>query len=58
MAAGTVIVASPKIGTDTLALLVGLSFVVRGLILCLVAVMLSAHKTVQAPEASGPISTT
>ncbi|MBV8990665.1 MAG: DUF308 domain-containing protein [Solirubrobacterales bacterium] len=56
--AGIVVVASPKIDTDTLALLVGLSFLVRGLVLCLVAFMLGAHKRAEAPAASDPISST
>lgn len=52
--AGVVIVASPKVDTDTLALLIGLSFLVRGVLLCLVAIMLAQRKSA-VPAVSDPI---
>jgi uncharacterized membrane protein HdeD (DUF308 family) len=56
--AGTVIVASPKIDTNTLALIVGLAFIVRGLILCLVAFMLGQHEVRATQAAPGSIRPT
>jgi uncharacterized membrane protein HdeD (DUF308 family) len=42
--AGIIIVASPDIGVATLALLVGISFIVRGLVTCAVAWLLHGAK--------------
>jgi uncharacterized membrane protein HdeD (DUF308 family) len=52
---GTVVVASPHIDTDTLALLLGLSFLVRGLVLCLVALLLGQRASARAPSAPGAV---
>lgn len=56
--AGTVVLASTKIDTDTLALLVGLASLVRGLVLCLVAFMLGHREESRAPSASGAVGST
>lgn len=46
--------ARPKVGTDTLALLIGLSFLVVGVLLWLVAIMLTQRKSA-VPAVSDPI---
>ncbi len=56
--AGVVIVASPGIGVRTLALLVGISFIVRGLGLCAVGWLLPRYlRTLGAPP-SGAVTAT
>src|SRR5262249_42614813 len=55
--AGIVIVSSPDIGVATLALLVGLGFILRGVTLCLVAWLVgrAVHEAGQAE--AGPVPT-
>jgi uncharacterized membrane protein HdeD (DUF308 family) len=56
--AGIVILASVKIDTETLALIVGLTFLVRGLVLCLVAFLLGHQEASHAPAAPDAIGST
>ena len=53
--AGIVIVSSPDIGVATLALLVGISFIVRGAGMCMVAwVLRSAKRELERPPTAAP----
>lgn len=55
LVAGIVIVSSPEIGVATLALIVGISFIVRGMTMCMVAWMLRAAKReLEAPPTTAP----
>jgi uncharacterized membrane protein HdeD (DUF308 family) len=52
-----VIVSSPDIGVATLALLVGISFLVRGIGLCMLAWTLrAAHHALGAPPSAAPVT--
>jgi uncharacterized membrane protein HdeD (DUF308 family) len=55
--AGIVIVSSPDIGVATLAVLVGISFIVRGVGMCMVAWALRAAKdALHAPPTAAPVT--
>jgi uncharacterized membrane protein HdeD (DUF308 family) len=55
--AGIVIVSSPDIGVATLAVLVGISFIVRGLGMCMVAWALhSAKDALDIPPTVAPVT--
>ena len=53
--AGIIIVSSPDIGVATLAILVGISFIARGITMCMVAWMLrSAGRALDVPPTAAP----
>ena len=55
--AGIVIVASPDIGVATLALLVGISFIARGITMCMVAWMLrDVKRNLEATPTAAPVT--
>ena len=58
LAGGIVIVSSPHIGVATLALLVGIVFIVRGVALCVVAWALHRATSALSAAAGGPAPAT
>lgn len=58
LAGGIVIVSSPHIGVATLALLVGIVFIVRGVALCVMAWALHRATRVLSPRRGGPAPAT
>src|SRR5262249_45968051 len=54
--AGIVIVSSPDIGVATLALLVGIGFILRGLVLCVMVWLIGRLPDEAGRAASGPVA--
>jgi uncharacterized membrane protein HdeD (DUF308 family) len=58
VAAGVVIVSSPRIAVSTLALLVGISFIVRGATMAAVGWLMVESSDEGAPASGGPVAAT
>lgn len=58
LAAGVVIVSSPRIAVSTLALLVGISFIVRGATMAAVGWLMVESSDEGAPASGGPVAAT